>query len=298
MQNRKSLSIDLFQTKSPLQILPQAPLLSSDSAGWNGIRLRHYHLPAHELLEYSPRQHVIIAHYQNRLSVERTLDGQKKSLEINRGDITIVPANTSHSSRWHEALEIIVLILDPEFMARVAHEWIDPNLVRLAPHFSNPDPFISQIALLLKNALRDPTTDSRFYAESMAVALSAHAIENYSVKEFSPPNYLGGLPKHKLRESKEYISEHLDKDISLESIANRIGMSRYHFSRMFKQSTGLTPYQYLIECRLKKTQELLVNTNLSIADIAHITGFSTHSHLTKTFRQHLSVTPQKYRQMQ
>jgi AraC family transcriptional regulator len=298
MQNQKALSIDLFQTKSPLQILQQAPLLSSDSAGWNGIRLRHYHLPPYELLEYSPQQNVIIAHYQNRLSVERTLDGQTKSLEINRGDLTIVPANTSHTSRWHQALEIVVLVLDPEFMAHVASEWIDPNLIRLAPHFSSPDPFISQICLLLKNALTDPTTDSRFYAESMAVALSAHSIEHYSVKEFSAPNYLGGLPRHKLREAKEYIIDRLDKDISLESIANRIGMSRYHFSRMFKQSTGLTPYQYLIECRLKKTKELLVNTDLSIADIADITGFSTHSHLTKTFRQHLSVTPKKYRQMQ
>lgn len=73
-------------------------------------------------------------------------------------------------------------------------------------------------------------------------------------------------------------------------------MSRYHFIRLFKQSTGMTPYQYLTQCRLERAQHLLANTDLTIAEIAERVGFATHSHFTKVFRQHFSVTPKVYRQ--
>jgi AraC family transcriptional regulator len=80
-------------------------------------------------------------------------------------------------------------------------------------------------------------------------------------------------------------------------MAKVVGVSRYYFVRLFKNSTGLTPYQYLIECRLEKAKDLLINTQLPISNIAHLSGFATHSHLTKVFQKHLSITPKIYRQM-
>ncbi|MGG6269849.1 hypothetical protein ACQ4M3_35040 [Leptolyngbya sp. AN03gr2] len=192
MQRQNPSSTDLFQQKSSLRILQHEPILSSHSAGWKGVLLRHYHLPPHEFSEYCPQQHVIIAHYQQPSSVDRTLDGQKKSLVMGRGEITVVPAHAPHQASWNEALDLIVLILNPEFISHVAHEWIDPSQIELAPHFSNADPFVSQIGSLLKDALQTSGAESRFYAESMAVALAAHLIRHYSVKNVAPPNPLGG----------------------------------------------------------------------------------------------------------
>lgn len=140
--------------------------------------------------------------------------------------------------------------------------------------------------------------NSRLYAESAASMLVVHLLLHYCGRKHTIQEYTGGLPNSKLLQVVDYINAHLDQNISLASLGELVHMSHYHFGRLFKQSTGFTPYQYLIERRLERVKSLLANTDLSIAEIAKCTGFSSHSHLTRLFCKHLSVTPRKYRQMQ
>ena len=107
--------------------------------------------------------------------------------------------------------------------------------------------------------------------------------------------YCGGLSQHKLRWAIEYINENLEKDLKLSEIAAIVGMSQYHFVRMFKQSTGLPPHRYLVERRLEKAKRLLTETDLPIAEIAHCVGFANQSSFTKVFRKHTLITPKAYR---
>ena len=71
-------------------------------------------------------------------------------------------------------------------------------------------------------------------------------------------------------------------------------MSRFYFCRLFKQSTGITLYQYLIKCRTERAKALLLQGNLSIADVALAVGFSNQSHFTKHFKRLVGVTPKKF----
>jgi AraC family transcriptional regulator len=73
-------------------------------------------------------------------------------------------------------------------------------------------------------------------------------------------------------------------------------MSPYHFSRLFKQSTGHSPYHFVIKCRVKRAKELLLNSDLSIAQITYTVGFANQSHLTNHFKRMLGVTPKMVRQ--
>jgi AraC family transcriptional regulator len=73
-------------------------------------------------------------------------------------------------------------------------------------------------------------------------------------------------------------------------------MSPYHFSRLFKQSTGHSPYQFVIKCRVERARELLLNSDLSIAQITYTVGFANQSHLTNHFKRMLGVTPKMVRQ--
>jgi AraC family transcriptional regulator len=255
-------------------------------------------LPVYEMAEYYPAQHVIVTHAdRHSFKVERKLDGRLGRDRMINGDIVVVPANVSHGARWNTEININVLILEPTFVARIVYESVDPDCVELIPHFSKPDLLISQIALTLQKELISNDSGSRLYVDSMAIALSAHLLRHYSAKKHTIQDYTGGLPKYKLQQAIEYIHDHLTEGFSLEAIANYIGISQYHFAKLFKQSTGMTPHQYLIETRLEKAKILLAKTDFTISEIAYRTGFANQSHLTRLFRKYLSTTPKAYRQM-
>ena len=145
----------------------------------------------------------------------------------------------------------MVLIIDPNFVSQVAHEWIDPDRIELLPRFAHCDRFISQVGIQLKNSLS--IAENRFYAESMATALSSHLIQHYSPKKPVFRDYRG-LSRSKLEQVKDYMRDRLTENITLQEISNEAGLSRCYFAQMFKQSTGIAPYQYIIQQRVERAK--------------------------------------------
>lgn len=94
----------------------------------------------------------------------------------------------------------------------------------------------------------------------------------------------------------EYVQSHLYSELSLYQIANHVGVSPYYLAHAFKVTTGLSPHQYVLRCRVDKAQQLLRSTQLSIAAIAYEVGFGNQSHMTTVFRRALQTTPSLYRQ--
>jgi AraC-like DNA-binding protein len=105
----------------------------------------------------------------------------------------------------------------------------------------------------------------------------------------------GGLPPKALRRVRDYIDEHLDEKISIDSLAGIADLSMFHFARAFKQSAGLTPHDYLIRRRIKRAMELLASTDLPLSEIALAVGFTDQSHCARRFREYVGVCPRDYR---
>lgn len=103
-----------------------------------------------------------------------------------------------------------------------------------------------------------------------------------------------GLSARVLRRVDDWIEAHLDGAIALEDLADLAGLSSYHFHRMFRLSRGIAPHAWVMECRLIRARRLL-GTDRPIADIAVRCGFSSQSHLTRAFRDHIGLTPGQYR---
>ncbi|MFC6339556.1 helix-turn-helix domain-containing protein [Pseudomonas sp. CCM 7891] len=106
----------------------------------------------------------------------------------------------------------------------------------------------------------------------------------------------GGLAAHQRRQLVEYIDQQLADPISLGQLAGMCALSEYHFARMFRESFGLPPHQYLLARRVSRARELLRGSSLALSEIALACGFSSASHFTNRFRQAMGATPGEYRQ--
>ena len=110
-----------------------------------------------------------------------------------------------------------------------------------------------------------------------------------------PTSSVGGLTPRALLRIREYIEAHLMDNIELETLAVMAGLSKWHFARAFKQSIGSPPHFYLIRRRLERAQELLAESDLSLAQIALKSGFSDQSHFSRRFRMLFGITPRSFR---
>lgn len=99
-----------------------------------------------------------------------------------------------------------------------------------------------------------------------------------------------------IKKAISFIEDHYNEEIDLNNIADNVMLSPYHFSRVFKKHTNLTPHQYLIKFRVHKAKKLLFSTNLSVNEIALECGFYSGPHFVTTFKNHTDFTPKKYRE--
>jgi AraC-like DNA-binding protein len=100
---------------------------------------------------------------------------------------------------------------------------------------------------------------------------------------------------HTIEKAKEYITRNFTNDISLTEIADYCHVSPFHFSRIFKTFTGVSPHQFLLSVRLKNSELLLKETVLPVADVAFSSGFNSIEHFTSAFRQKYKSPPARFR---
>lgn len=301
MAKAKSLKIDFSKENVAgyQRVFSRSPLLTNLSAEWNGVYFAYDYQPPGEIPEVAATQHgvAIFTDVPIPIQVDRMLDGRFRHEQVVQGDILVTPANIGARAQWDTEGGVICLGFEPSVFAHAMYEVLDPDCIQLVPHFATPDPLVYQIGLALKTALENQGAGSRLYAESMANALIIHLLQHYSAK---PPSlrdyYAGGLPKHKFRQVVDYIHEHLDLDLGLEELATVVQMSSHYFCQQFKQSTGMTPHQYVIRCRVERAKELLLQAELAIADIARSVGFVDPRHLTRHFKRLMGITPKTFRQ--
>ena len=111
----------------------------------------------------------------------------------------------------------------------------------------------------------------------------------------SPFPAQGGLSPTRERRAKELLASQLDENMSVAEVATACGLSRTHFTRAFRQTTGTTPHQWVQQYKVEQVKRMLSFTGLPIAEVAAACGFADQSHLTRTFRQRVGLTPAAWR---
>lgn len=297
MTREQPLILDAASDESVAKISPSAPILSSQKAFWNGVKVSYYKFPtAVETPEHCFSQHLITIHLNRAVVMkEQLLNGSLRCDRFKNGDICLIPATIPARVRLQDASEFISLYLEPAFIRQIAAEVTDSDRLEVVSQFKLNDPLIYQIGIALKANLESDSVGDRLYTESMATALSAHLLQHYSTQQPKIKSYSDGLSQARLRQVTEYIHQHSAQNPSLMLMAEIVQMSPFYFSRLFKQSTGLTPHQYLLKYRIEQAKRLLKTTNLAIADIACQVGFVDQSHLNRHFKRHFGISPSQFR---
>ncbi len=274
-------------------ITPSPPALSSVDMGWDNIHFEYHRQPPFQAPPHCFDQHVITIQSAPRpIQFERTLDGSSWRGTFHEGSSFIVPEHVEHTAHTFTDTEFIVLSLETSQVNPIAHESVDPDRVEIIPRLQeNNDPLIYGIGLGFKREIESNGLYGRLYLDLLTTTLSVHLLHQYSARKSVIKEYINGLSKYKLRQLIDYIDNHIADNLSLAELASVVGISQYYFSRLFKQSMGLTPHQYIIQCRVERAKQLLRRGDKSIADIAHAVGFSDQSHLTYHFKRLLGVTP-------
>jgi len=151
---------------------------------------------------------------------------------------------------------------------------------------SNPSPkLIHQVIEVIKNNIND----------EHFISMTIHKI---LYELFLVTNSSKRMLDEQIRNAILYIENHFTEEITLETLSQRINLSVYHFTRLFKKYTGSSPYQYILDHRINYSKKLLHTTNDSIENIAFASGFNSLSHFTTTFKKRIKLTPNQFRRIQ
>lgn len=272
-------------------------MITHHTAKWNGVRITHWSAPPGELTEHTYSDHEInIPLSGNFTSIKHTSVGNRRHCHGDAGAVCIMPAGQPIAARWRDEVDCVTISLKPVLIARAVSGEHSPARVELTETYDAEDHLIRQIglALLAEAVSNEPL--GRLYAESLANTLAMHLVRRYSVARLRQHNFRGGLTGNRLRRAAEFINEHLGQDLTLADIAESAGLSQYHFARAFKQTTGLTPQQYVTDRRVERAKYLLTKSDLPLVEVAASVGFKNQSHFTTLFRRFTHSTPKAWRE--
>ncbi|MBD0267138.1 MAG: helix-turn-helix transcriptional regulator [Cyanobacteria bacterium Co-bin8] len=276
----------------------QPPIISSQAYGWENILVEEFHQPPSEEIYHNENKHLLCLSLNQRPSrlFQKMGDRNHTSL-FTKGDLSIAPAGSLLLSRWVQDDQYLQILIDSEFLNQIAQQENDKgsNTIELIPEFQSRHSEIEQIGMMLLKELRNGGSAGKLYVESLTNLLIVHLLRNYSSGQSCIACQQGGLNSHQLLHVTDYIHDCLASDIQLSDLAKLLGLSQFHFSRLFKQSMGISPYQYVLQQRVERAKQLLKTTNLPVMEIALLCGFSSHSHLGKWFRQSTGTTPKAFR---
>ena len=273
------------------------PIESSQTMDWENIFVEQFQPAAGEGSCFSGDFHSIYLSLAARPVRLLQIQGDKTHTGLYaKGDISMTPEKTPLFARWDTADDYLQIQVRSRFIQTVAATLeLNPDRLKLRPEGKTRDSHIESIGIMLLAELKQKNSSSRLYVDSLANILAVHLIRQYAAAAGRFPLYKGGIPESQLSQVLEYMHAHLDQDIRLADLAQLLDMSPFHFSRLFKRSLNISPYQYLLHQRIERAKELLKQTDRSIMEIAFCCGFNSHSHLSKQFRQLTGVTPSVYR---
>ena len=254
-------------------------------------------------------------HYHNAYEIYFLISGTRRQLvdhsihDIKRGDLILIPKGVIHKTTPLDknSHTRYVINFSDEFAAPL-EQFLGPDV--LVQTFTHVKLSVPEHRFDYVLSLFDKMNDE--YNAAASDNFSAALIRGYMAELFAficrtnrslaaaesvESEKIGAILEPSIQQAAQYISEHFREDISLADVAAQAYMSGSYFSRKFKKITGLNFSEYLTSTRIKAADDLLLQTSLSIAEIAASCGFGDANYFGDIFKKHKGMSPTKYRRM-
>ncbi len=273
------------------------PQLDSTNAPWLGIKLEQYRLGDSDRPEASTTAYLAAVSLAGSYKTEyRAGSGQRGfSVTYQPGSIFLSgPGDLPGRQSTGEA-EFLAFEVAPKFILWAADELVTGRPFEVQQLWGAQDDQLRYIMLTLHHELLAKCPSGRLFGEYMGLSFATALLTNHSTIPARLNHYRGGLSPYKLRQVTDFIADNLSCNLSLAEMANLLQMGPCHFARAFKESTGLSPHQYVLRRRVERALQMLKETRVNLADIAYDLGFSSQGHFTTVFSKIVGVSPSSYR---
>jgi len=272
---------------------PQRPISTTRGRGWHGVTV-DLHRPYFNCAESYPGldHHLVCYCPSGSAKLVQRRAGLVHTGLITAGVSYVMPAG--YDSTWEGDSGLSARLRIPTSLLDLAAEQLNGRRdhVEIRNVFQVRDPVIEHIAqTLLAEIDKKAHPVQTLIVDSMSAALAAHMLRSYNAFEAVECSQERSLSKLEMTRLTEFIEDNLDRTISLEELAALVNVSRFHFSRLFKCSIGSTAISFVEQCRIRRAQSLITDTDLPLAEIALMVGFADQSHFTRRFHRHVGCTP-------
>jgi AraC family transcriptional regulator len=168
--------------------------------------------------------------------------------------------------------------------------------VELSPSRKFADSRLSALVAAARAEMVAGFPSGRMFLDSVEQAMAVALVGNHAVRHRPVQIYRGGLGSARLRRIKELVHAKMEDDLSLDEMAQSVGLSTAHFARMFRKSTGETPHQFVLRQKVERAKAMLRAPDARVLDVAVACGFKTQQHFAQVFRDVWGVSPTEYRQ--
>ena len=229
--------------------------------------------------------------------VENWREGVHRDFTYQLHEIVLTPAGISSGWYWHARSKVIVITIDPQRLERFARSELGLILtesqVRDVPQAEDID--LCHAGTMLLDSLRTRTTGSEVMYESLARVFLVKLLQRYGEERHEALEFSRGFTARHYKRVLDHVEANFGQPITIEDLAGVAGMSPAHFSRLFKEVLGDSPYQFVMDYRVEQAKKMLADREQSLIDVALSCGFSDQPHLGRIFKRLTGATPKEYR---
>ena len=201
-----------------------------------------------------------------------------------------------HNGEWVGLMNVRHLQLGISDTALMASSDGAYGEVELRPSRKFADAHLSAMVAAVQAEMVAGFPSGRLFLDSVEQAMAVALVNGHAVRHRPVQISRGGLGPARLRRITEFVDAKMENELSLDEMAESVGLSTAHFARMFRKSTGETPHQFVLRQRLERAKAMLRAPDARVLDVAVACGFKTQQHFAQVFRDLWGVSPTKYRQ--